>query len=242
MSWFICYYFYKNIVVVFTELWFALFNGFSGQIYFLEWLPMLYNAFFTSWPCMFTYVFEQDANYINSLKYPQLYGAGQRQLYFTFSRFWMWVALSIYHGVVCFFIPFYGFDTHVDDSGSDTGLWWISTLSFTLIIHVVTIKLFLESVFWNKVNITVGLLSLLIYYLTVITLNTQVMSIAFQPQIYYVFYTLMSNGKAWLMILLLPAVAMIPDVVILIYRTNFSPSPVDKVIRIQKSESYEEFK
>jgi P-type E1-E2 ATPase len=30
ISWFICYYFYKNIAVVFTELWFAIFNGFSG--------------------------------------------------------------------------------------------------------------------------------------------------------------------------------------------------------------------
>ena len=30
VSWFICYYFYKNIAVVFTELWFAIFNGFSG--------------------------------------------------------------------------------------------------------------------------------------------------------------------------------------------------------------------
>ncbi len=30
ISFFICYYFYKNIVVVFTEIWFAIFNGFSG--------------------------------------------------------------------------------------------------------------------------------------------------------------------------------------------------------------------
>jgi hypothetical protein len=56
--------------VVFTEIWFALFNGFSGQIYFLEWLPMLYNAFWTSWPCMFTYIFEQDINAEDSVKYP----------------------------------------------------------------------------------------------------------------------------------------------------------------------------
>lgn len=36
ISWFICYYFYKNIVLVFTELSFPFFNGFSGQIYFLD--------------------------------------------------------------------------------------------------------------------------------------------------------------------------------------------------------------
>jgi hypothetical protein len=56
---FICYYFYKNIILVFSELFFAFGNGFSGQIFFADWLPMLYNAFWTSWPCLFTYAFEQ---------------------------------------------------------------------------------------------------------------------------------------------------------------------------------------
>lgn len=48
VAWCICYYFYKNILLVFTELYFAYFNGFSGQIYFADWLPMLYNALWTS--------------------------------------------------------------------------------------------------------------------------------------------------------------------------------------------------
>ena len=59
VSWMVCYYFYKNVVVVFTELYFALFNGFSGQIYFADWLPMLYNVFWTSFHCLFAYQFEQ---------------------------------------------------------------------------------------------------------------------------------------------------------------------------------------
>lgn len=56
---FICYYFYKNVILVFCELYFAFFNGYSGQIYFADWLPMLYNVFWTSWPCIFTFVFER---------------------------------------------------------------------------------------------------------------------------------------------------------------------------------------
>lgn len=153
VSWFICYYFYKNIAVVFTEIWFALFNGFSGQIYFLDWLPMLYNAFWTSWPCMFTYIFEQDLNPENSIEYPVAYGAGQRGIYFTFQNFWTWVGMAFWHGLVCYYVPMMGFQGMVDDSGQDNGLWWISTISFTLIIHVITIKLFIESNFWNKINV-----------------------------------------------------------------------------------------
>ena len=58
----ICYYFYKNVVLVFTEIYFAHSNGFSGQIYFADWLPMLYNAVWTSWPCLFALMFERDVN------------------------------------------------------------------------------------------------------------------------------------------------------------------------------------
>ena len=43
IGYFICYYFYKNIVLVFTEFYFVFFNGFSGQIFFADILPLFYN-------------------------------------------------------------------------------------------------------------------------------------------------------------------------------------------------------
>ena len=30
ISWMICYYFYKNVILVFSEIYFAFFNGYSG--------------------------------------------------------------------------------------------------------------------------------------------------------------------------------------------------------------------
>ena len=59
VSLFICYYFYKNCTMVFTEIFFAFFNGFSGQIFFLDWLPMLFNAVWTSWPCIVNSLLDQ---------------------------------------------------------------------------------------------------------------------------------------------------------------------------------------
>ena len=152
ISWFVCYYFYKNITVVCTELCFAFFNGFSGQIYFADWLPQLYNSFWTSWPCMFTYVYERDLDVEHSLQFPVVYGAGQRSVYFTFTRFWTWIGFAVCHGLLCFWIPFYGMRETASSDGLDTGLWVTSTLSFTLLIHVVTYKLFLECIFWSKIN------------------------------------------------------------------------------------------
>lgn len=154
ICWFICYYFYKNIAVVFTEIWFAFFNGFSGQIFFLDWLPMLYNSFFTSWPCMFTYVLEQDVDAEDTYQFPEVYGAGQKRIYFTFMGFWKWIVLAIIHGGICFAVPILEFSGHAkDEHGRDAGLWFISTVSFTLVILIVTGKLLMESVYWNKVNL-----------------------------------------------------------------------------------------
>ena len=72
----VCYYFYKNIVLVFTEIYFGYFNGFSGQIFFAEWLPMLYNFMWTSLTCLFAYSFERDVTEKWVDKFPILYQAG----------------------------------------------------------------------------------------------------------------------------------------------------------------------
>lgn len=101
---FICYYFYKNVLLVFCELWFAFYCGYSGQIFFLDWLPMLYNAFWTSWPCIFTYILERDVGYERSLAYPVLYKAGHKKYYFNFRRFWGWMLTALLHGTMAFFV------------------------------------------------------------------------------------------------------------------------------------------
>ena len=70
--------------MVFTELFFAFYNGYSGQIYFAEWLPLLFNAFWTSWPCMMNFALDQDANADSSIEFPKLYKAGPSGRYFNF--------------------------------------------------------------------------------------------------------------------------------------------------------------
>lgn len=99
--------------MVFTELFFAFYNGYSGQIYFAEWLPLLFNAFWTSWPCMMNYALDQDVNNEFSLLNPMLYNAGPSGKFFNFKQFWFWMLSSFWHGVVCFwfivFVKFYSY-------------------------------------------------------------------------------------------------------------------------------------
>lgn len=231
VSWFICYYFYKNIVIVSAELWFAWWNGFSGQIFFMDWLPMLYNAAWTSWPCMIAYLFEKDLTAEESLRNPQAYKAGQERAYFTFARFWVFVLLGIWHGAVCYWVPVLAFDGPLDTQAKDTGLWWISTLSFTLAIHIITLKLYLESIHWTKLSIGVGVLSVLVYYLSVLVLCTEFMSSVFQPEAYKLFSKVLDKGMSWIAILLVPVLALIPDFLLVAGEFVFCPTKIQQLLK-----------
>ena len=152
ISLFICYYFYKNIVTVFAELYFSFFNGFSGQAYFADMLPLCYNAFWTSWPCIFNYSIEKDVDEEISLKYPKLYNAGQKKYYFSLKKFWSWIIFAKIHGIFVFFCISWCFEFSLNENGQFPDHWTKSTTAFSIIINIVTYKIFVDAMYWNKLN------------------------------------------------------------------------------------------
>ena len=59
----------------------------------------------------------------------------------------------------------------MDESGTTYDTMYHSTLSFTIIVHVVTYKLLLEATMWNWINVSMCFASLVLYYITVIIIN-----------------------------------------------------------------------
>jgi phospholipid-translocating P-type ATPase (flippase) len=153
ISYFVCYYFYKNILLVLTEIYFVLFNGFSGQIFFPDLLPLCYNAFWTSWPCIFAYSIERDVDDEKSLKYPILYKAGQENFYFSMRKFWTWIVFAVIHGAIVFFAVSEGTKETLDNDGSMPDHWFNSTLCFSCIVHIVTFKIFVDLMYWNLLSL-----------------------------------------------------------------------------------------
>lgn len=217
---------------MFTEIYFAFFNGFSGQIYFLDWLPMLYNSLWTSLTCLFAYACERDVDYEVSRRNPQLYEAGQQKKYFTFGIFWKWVLLSIFHGATTYFGSTYGFRGVIDSSGKTEDMWFASTIAFSSIIHLVTWKLAIELNFLNWVAIIAGVGSLIFYWLFVIVFNTAFFSQLLQPELEFVYFRIFSNFKAYLVIIFLPLVALLPDMTIKYFYKLYRPDESDKIIAV----------
>jgi len=54
-----CYYFYKNMILVFAEVWFAGYCGFSNQHYFIKVLITLYNAVLTTFQAFIGLYYDQ---------------------------------------------------------------------------------------------------------------------------------------------------------------------------------------
>mgnify|MGYP003847233769 CR=1 FL=1 len=152
ISQFICYYFYKNIVLVFTELYFPFYNGFSGQMFFPELLPLCYNSFWTSWPCILNYSVEKDADESTSLNHPKLYLAGQKGYYFNMKKFWIWIIFAFIHGILLFFGIMYGLNCSSGSGGQYYDHWYLTTLLFSCTITVVTLRIYVDTFYWNIFN------------------------------------------------------------------------------------------
>ena len=79
----------------------------------------------------------------------------------------------------------------------------------------------------------IGIASLLFYYLVAFLLSGYFLSGIFQPQLTNVFFSIFSNGKFYFTILIVPIVALLPDLSIHFYRRIFYPTPVDIIMKHQ---------
>jgi len=73
------------------------------------WLPMfiaVYNLFYTSMPVLALGIFDQDVSDLNSLNYPKLYVAGQRNLLFNKVEFIKSALHGFFTSCVIFLIPY----------------------------------------------------------------------------------------------------------------------------------------
>ena len=229
ISKFICYYFYKNILLVFSDVLYAFSNGFSGQLYFPDYLTTMYNAIFTSWCCLFIFSLERDVKLEIIKKFPILYSAGPKNYFFNLKEFWTYIICSIIHGFVCFYLPELSMLNMSDETGITYNHWYKSTVNFSLIIHVVSYKLLIISDFWNWVNLTAFVVSICFYYLCLYVLCLDKIAFKLQNELAGVFMSLICKIKFWILIVFGPFMALILDITLKQIHYNACPIPTDYI-------------
>jgi len=253
ISTFICYYFYKNIILVFAEIYFVFFSGFSGQPFFPDFLPILYNSVWTSWPCIFAFSIESDLidhTYkkiaLNTLKnknnllgkyfeiLPAFYGAGQVKYYFNLQKFWLWLFYAILHGGLAYLFITTGIINHgVWGDGKLVDHWWITTVIFSSIIHIVTYKIFVEITYWNKLIILTSVLSIIVYYLSIYLINLPIVSFAVQNELAQKVTSMFMSRTYWIYTISLPVFIVSIDLIVKFVYRFYCPNPLD-LIQLKK--------
>ena len=146
------YSFYKNIVLVLTQFWFTLFNGFSGQSFYEQWTLASFNAIFTAFPIIFYGILDRDVSDASANRFPALYKLGQKSYYYSVRVFAGWMANGVIHASVLFLLPLGATTALVTPSGRAIGVFEAGLVVYTAAIIVVTAKLGLESHYWVWLN------------------------------------------------------------------------------------------
>uniref|UniRef100_A0A8D0GU60 Phospholipid-transporting ATPase n=1 Tax=Sphenodon punctatus TaxID=8508 RepID=A0A8D0GU60_SPHPU len=207
------YFFYKNVCFIFPQFLYQFFCGFSQQTLYDTAYLTLYNISFTSLPILLYSLMEQHVSADILKRDPSLYRDVAKNALLRWHVFIYWTFLGVFDAVVFFFGAYFLFDnTTVTSNGQMFGNWTFGTLVFTVLVFTVTLKLALDTRYWTWINHFVIWGSLLFYILFSLLWGGIIWPFLNYQKMYYVFMQMLSSGPAWLGIILLITVSLLPDV------------------------------
>uniref|UniRef100_A0A8C7UBS2 Phospholipid-transporting ATPase n=1 Tax=Oncorhynchus mykiss TaxID=8022 RepID=A0A8C7UBS2_ONCMY len=205
------YFFYKNVCFIFPQFLYQFFCGFSQQPLYDTAYLTLYNISFTSLPILLYSLIEK---HINDIIPTQKKRDVAKNALLRWPVFLYWTCLGLFNACIFFFGAYFLFDnTTFTSNGQMFGNWTFGTLVFTVLVFTVTLKLALDTHHWTWINHFVIWGSLLFYVIFSLLWGGIIWPFLNYQRMYYVFMQMLSSGPAWLGIILLIAISLLPDVV-----------------------------
>jgi magnesium-transporting ATPase (P-type) len=211
----VLYFFYKGFSISWVQVWLSLFTAGSDQEMFDGILLNSFNLFWTSLPILVLATFDRDLDVDECLKYPEVYKDRES---FTTARFWSWAGMGVIHSVFIFFLPFYALQF-----SENQDFWSTSIAVFTVLVHVVNIKLAVMHNSWSWVNIGVIGMSLLAWWGTAF-LYTSTDLLTFASHATGTFTNVVNIGNFWWAFLLACVLAALPDIIYRYYQRQWKPT------------------
>ncbi|KAK1314668.1 Phospholipid-transporting ATPase 3 [Acorus calamus] len=207
----ITYFFYKNLTFTLTQFWFTFQTGFSGQRFYDDWFQSLYNVIFTALPVIIVGLFDKDVSASLSKKHPELYKEGIRNMFFKWRVVAVWAFFSFYQSLIFYYFTVTASRNGHNPSGKIFGLWDVSTMAFTCVVVTVNLRLLLSCnsiTRWHHFSIAGSIIAWFLFIFIYSGVMTQYDR---QENIFYVIYVLMSTFYFYLVLLLVPIVALLGD-------------------------------
>ncbi|XP_027444830.2 probable phospholipid-transporting ATPase IH isoform X4 [Zalophus californianus] len=224
------YFFYKNVCFIFPQFLYQFFCGFSQQTLYDTAYLTLYNISFTSLPILLYSLMEQHVSIDTLRRDPSLYRDIAKNALLRWRVFIYWTFLGVFDALVFFFGAYFMFEnTTVTSNGQIFGNWTFGTLVFTVMVFTVTLKLALDTHYWTWINHFVIWGSLLFYVVFSLLWGGIIWPFLNYQRMYYVFIQMLSSGPAWLLIILLITVSLLPDVLKKVLSRQLWPSATERV-------------
>ncbi|XP_060754841.1 phospholipid-transporting ATPase IH isoform X4 [Neoarius graeffei] len=237
------YFFYKNVCFIFPQFLYQFFCGFSQQPLYDTAYLTLYNISFTSLPILLYSLIEQHVNVDILKRDPSLYRDIAKNSLLQWPIFIYWTFLGVFDALVFFFGAFFLFDNTSFTSNGQLmatntqmmfGNWTFGTLVFTVLVFTVTLKLALDTHYWTWINHFVIWGSLLFYVIFSLLWGGIIWPFLNYQRMYYVFMQMLASGPAWLSIILLIMVSLLPDVLKKVLWRALWPTTTEKIQNADK--------
>ncbi|XP_067949356.1 phospholipid-transporting ATPase IB-like [Watersipora subatra] len=228
----VLYSFYKNICLYVIELWFQIYNGYSGQILFERWSIGFYNVIFTFFPPLALGLLDRYTDTELPMRYPTLYKISQDSTLFNVKVFWMWITNAILHSVVLYFFSMLMLETDSSHpTGGTNGFLYLGNCVFTYTVVTVCLKAGMESYTWTWMHFVAIFGSILSWFAFVGFYSElwPTVRLGAAEDMAGQSRQLASNPVFWLGLILIPGCALLRDFVWKIVRRTFFISIKEKV-------------
>ncbi|KAG7465093.1 hypothetical protein MATL_G00172590 [Megalops atlanticus] len=218
------YFFYKNLCFILPQFLYQFFCGYSQQpLYDAAYLTM-YNICFTSMPILAYSLLEQHICIEILLDDAKLYREIAKNAMLRWGPFLYWTLLGLFQGLLFFFGVHCLFrNPALQDNGQVFGNWSYGTIVFTVLVFTVTLKLALDTRHWTWINHFVIWGSLAFYVFFSFFWGGIIWPFLKHQRLYFVFANMLSSVSAWLVIILLILLSLLPDILLAVLRRRNSP-------------------
>ncbi|KAK7141388.1 hypothetical protein R3I93_015519 [Phoxinus phoxinus] len=218
------YFFYKNLCFILPQFLYQFFCGYSQQpLYDAAYLTM-YNICFTSMPILAYSLLEQHMSIEVLLDNATLYREIAKNAMLRWRPFLYWTVLGIFQGLMFFFgVRFLFSNPALQDNGQVFGNWSYGTIVFTVLVFTVTLKLALDTRHWTWINHFVIWGSLAFYVFFSFFWGGIIWPFLKQQRLYFVFANMLSSVSAWLVIIILILLSLLPELLLVVLRKPRGP-------------------
>ncbi|XP_078067875.1 phospholipid-transporting ATPase IG isoform X1 [Mustelus asterias] len=230
------YFFYKNLCFILPQFLYQFFCGFSQQPLYDATYLTLYNICFTSLPILLYGLLEQHVNIEILKKDPSLYRNIANNALLQWKPFLYWTFLGLFNGLVFFFGAYFLYDNStLAENGQVFGNWTFGTIVFTVLVFTVNLKLVLDTRYWTWVNHFVIWGSLAFFVIFSFFWGGIIWPFLKQQRMYFVFAQMLTSVSAWLTIILLITVSLVPDVVVKLLSKPLEKGRLQKYLLYNKA-------